>query len=107
LTKVAQGGDIGITALGATQNQQTLRTFYDNFGGGWYWHDFGSGIATTTIENTPIGTLVVDMFDGGTKKLVWRGTASDTLSHKPEKNEKKLQKMVSKMFEHFPPASKG
>ncbi|MGH2479552.1 MAG: DUF4136 domain-containing protein, partial [Ktedonobacteraceae bacterium] len=58
--------------------------------------------ATTYVENYKVGTLVVDMFDTNTKKLIWRGSASDTLSGKPEKDEKRLEKAVSKMFEHFP-----
>jgi hypothetical protein len=45
------------------------------------------------------------MFDTRTKKLVWRGSSSDVLADKPEKDMKKLQKAVEKMFEHFPPAS--
>jgi hypothetical protein len=50
-----------------------------------------------------VGTLVVDMFDSATKKLIWRGSVSDILSNKPNKNEKELEIDVHKMFEHFPP----
>ena len=50
---------------------------------------------------------MVDIFDSGTKKLIWRGFGSDTLSDKPEKNEKKLEHRVGEMFDHFPPKSKG
>jgi hypothetical protein len=50
-----------------------------------------------------MGTLVVDLFDTNTKKLIWRGSARDTLTGKPDKDEKRLEKVVSKMFEHFPP----
>ena len=107
LTKVPSGGDLGVAAFSSTREQPTLTTFYDSFGGGWFWHGFGDGIATTTVENTPIGTLVVDMFDGHTKKLVWRGVASDALSGKPEKDEKKLEKTVEAMFKHFPPKPRG
>lgn len=106
LTKVNADGDIGVAAFGSSHDQPTLQTFYDNVGGGWYWHGFG-GIATTTIEHTPVGTLVVDLFDNHTKKLIWRGVAEDTLSGKPEKDEKKLQKAVQDMFKHFPPPSRG
>jgi hypothetical protein len=31
--------------------------------------------------------------------------ANDTLSDKPDKNEKKLEKAVEDMFKHFPPSS--
>jgi hypothetical protein len=35
--------------------------------------------------------------------LIWRGSSSETLSEKPEKNEKKLEKAVEDMFKKFPP----
>ena len=104
--EVPSGGDTGIAAFGSTKNQPTIQTFYDNLGGGWFWGGM-DGMATTTVENTPVGTLVVDIFDGPSKKLVWRGIATDTLSGDPEKNEKKLQHTVADMFKHFPPKPKG
>jgi hypothetical protein len=54
-----------------------------------------------------VGTLVVDIFDSQTKKLIWRGNASETLSGDPEKNEKKLDHEVSDMFKYFPPKAGG
>jgi hypothetical protein len=57
---VPSGGDASVSAFGATKNKQTLDTFYDGFGGGWRWRGFGDmGMSTTTVENTPEGTLVV------------------------------------------------
>jgi hypothetical protein len=67
----------------------------------------GDGIATTTVEMTPIGTLVVDLFDTPTKRLIWGGVDRDVLSDKPEKKKKKLTKAVQEMFEHFPPKPEG
>jgi hypothetical protein len=100
------GGDAGVAAFGSTQNQQTLQTFYDNMGGGWFWGGF-DGTATTTVQNTPVGSLVVDIFDSHSKRLIWRGESTNTLSGNPEKNEKKLHDDVEDMFRHFPPKSKG
>src|ERR1700731_1761934 len=105
LTPVASGGDIAIVAIEMTKNQQTLNTFYDGFGGGWRWGG-GFGNATTTVDNYKVGTLVVDLFDANTKKLIWRGSSSDTLSDKSDKNIKNLDKGVEKMFDHFPPSPK-
>jgi len=111
LTPVESGGDIAIVAIEMTKNQQTLNTFYDGFGGGWGWRRGGGfggfGDATTTTDTYKVGTLVVDMFDAHTKKLVWRGSASDTLSDKSDKNIKNLDKGVQKMFDHFPPGQKN
>jgi hypothetical protein len=103
---VESGGDIAMLAMDVTKDHQTLNTFYDDFGGsGWGWRGWGGvgfGDSTTTTETYRVGTLVVDLFDAKTKQLVWRGSASDTLSDKSGKNIKALDKSVEKLFEHFP-----
>jgi Domain of unknown function (DUF4136) len=109
-TQVESGGQVAIVAIEMTKNQQTLNTFYDGFGGGWGWRRFGGGMggfgdATTTTENYRVGTLVIDLFDAHSKNLIWRGSASDTLSDKSEKNIKNLDKGVQKLFDHFPPGA--
>jgi hypothetical protein len=104
-TLVPSGGDVEVFAIETTQNQQTLDTFYNGFAGGRRW-GFGGGFgdATTTVETYRVGTLVVDLFDSTTEKLIWRSSSSDTLSDKADKNTKNLDKGVNKMFQHFPPA---
>ena len=104
-TLVESNGNVSIMAMEMTQSHQTLNTYYDSFGGGWGWRrGFGGlGDATTTEETYQVGTLVVDLYDSNTKKLIWRGSASDTLSNKSDKNIKNLDKGVEKMFDRFPP----
>jgi hypothetical protein len=99
-TQVPEGGDVSIVAVGTTHERQSLETFYT--GMGWRWHGFGDAI--TEVHPYKVGTLIVDMFDTSTKKLIWRGSANDVLSSKPDKNIKELEKDVHKMFEHFPPS---
>ena len=104
-TRVDSGGEVSIIAIEMTRNQRTLNTFYDGFGRGWRW-GVGFGNATTTVDTYKVGTLVVDLFDANTQKLIWRGSSSDTLSDKSDKNIKTLDKDVQKMFDHFPPEAK-
>lgn len=104
---VPSGGDVSVSAFGSTREQPSMQTFYDGLGGGWGWWGFGDlGESTTTVQNTEVGTLVVDIFDSNTKKLIWRGTATNTLSDHPDKNEKKLEHNVAEMFKKFPPKVK-
>jgi opacity protein-like surface antigen len=102
-TKVQSGAGAAVAAMGSTRTEQTIDTFYNGFGGGWAWRGFGDGLATTTVHNTKVGNLLVDIFDANSKKLIWRATAEDALSEKPEKNIKKLDDAVKDMFDHFPP----
>src|SRR6266481_3695446 len=93
-TQLPTGGSICLMAIEATQDKQTLNTFYNGFGGGWRWRGGIGGDSTTYVDNYKVGTLVLDMFDSKTKKLVWRRSASDTLSDKADKNIKNLNKGV-------------
>ena len=102
----ADKADLVVLYHGAVQHQQQLNT--TSMGSGWgpYWGGgYGGGMqtATTTVQQIPVGELVVDIGDLKTKKLLWRATATDTLSDKPEKNSKKLDKALNKMFDKFPP----
>jgi hypothetical protein len=49
---VQSGGDVAIVAIETTQNQQTLGTFYNGFGGGWGWRRGGGfgGFGDATTE---------------------------------------------------------
>jgi hypothetical protein len=111
LQPVSSGGDLAVTAIGGVTSQTEYHTFYDNLGGGFGWHHWGwwggnawgPGEATTTAEQIPIGTLMVDLYDTNTHELVFRGTARGEVSNKPDKNVSKVDKAIDKMFKDFPP----
>jgi hypothetical protein len=62
----------------------------------------GTGTATTTVHEYLVGTLVLDIFDGKSKNLIWRGIAQDELSDKADKNAKKRAKAMEKLFKASP-----
>jgi hypothetical protein len=84
----------------------SLNTYYSGWGPGWYPYWGGPTTVTTTVDRQKKGTLIVDLWAPGSKKLLWRGIAEDTISDKPEKNAKKIQKAAAKMFKEFPPSKK-
>jgi Domain of unknown function (DUF4136) len=90
--------DLVVLYHASTSTQTQINTMGTG-GWGWTW----GGTSTTTVNEIPTGQLSVDIGDAKTKKLLWLGSASDTLSDKPEKNEQKIQKALDKMFKKFPP----
>jgi hypothetical protein len=107
----ADKADAIVVLHGATEKQKSLNTFYSGGGYGGYgyrgWGGMGGmGTATTTTSEYLVGTLVVDIFNAKSKALLFRGTASDEISDKPDKNIKKMDKASNKMFKDFPPGSK-
>jgi hypothetical protein len=105
--RVESGGDVSFAAVGHVTERETIETFYCGFPG-WGWRRWaGMGTATTAVVPNQVGNLTPDRFQGASKKLIWRGMASEVISSKPDKNDKKLNEAVEKMSKHFPPPSKG
>jgi hypothetical protein len=107
LRRVESGGDllIGYQA-GISQEKQ-----FDSLGSGWGpggwagWSNWGATrVTTSTID---VGKLVIGLFDPSTKQLVWRGSASKTLSisKDPDKNYRTLEKAMAKLFKNYPPGA--
>jgi len=105
--------DVSVAAIGYVKSRQEYNTFYSGmgpgwgWGGRWGWGGWGGSPAITTVNNIPVGTLSIDLYETQNKSLVWRGTSKQELSDDPEKNADKLKKAVHKIFDKFPPKSKG
>ena len=96
--------DVFVTCNGTTKDEMVVHS--DSFGYGYgrgFRRGGGLGMGTTTSRSNTYtkGTLVLDIWDAQTKNLVFRGTSTDTLSDKPEKNEKKVNKGMEKIFKEF------
>ena len=101
--------DILITAVDVANSAQ-YRSFYSQLTGytwkaDWENGNFSNGLASPS--RIPAHTLVIDMYDPATHKLVWRGTASQAPESKERKTEDDIDKAVNIMFTRFPPKSGG
>jgi hypothetical protein len=79
-------------------NQETQ---WDAFGS----RAFGMGTGSWTSSTISVGTLVLDMYDPGTKQLVWTGSATKTIDtgSNHEKHMKNLDKAMAKLLKNYPP----
>ena len=111
LREVESNPDVYVTYHATKKDNTEYQT--DSFGygmggRGWRWGGMGMGgmgTSTTRAVTYQKGTLVVDLWDAKTKKMVWRGTSTSTLSDKPDKNSKKIHKAMEKLFAKYPPAN--
>jgi hypothetical protein len=106
--KAADGTPHMIVVTHVSTDQQVVMdaTTMGGYGYGRPYWGTGWGTTSVNVRTIPVGTLVVDMLDGTTKNLIWRGVASDTVSPDPKQIEKKINQVVAKMFKKFPPAAK-
>lgn len=118
LTKADGDADVNVTYHSSTTEDVAIDTtsWGYGYGPGWAWghggyggYGYGGGPvnSTTTVRKYKRGTLVIDIWDARTKELVWRGTASDSVSDDPQKNDKNVQKALQKLFKLYPPEKKN
>lgn len=72
--------------------------YYGRYYGGYGYGGVGISGSTSTVSTYDVGSLVVDVWDAETDKLIWRGTAEATVPQKPQKVEKLIDKALDKMF---------
>ena len=70
---------------------------YGGYGMGWGGWGGGMTTSTTTVSTYTSGTLIIDAYEPGEKKMVWRGTGTVTLKSKPEKVAKQIDNILAKM----------
>jgi hypothetical protein len=96
LTMVSGPADLNVRyTFGAAR-----KTEVDSYPAGWR----GLGTRVVRVRYTE-GTLVIDLRDPATRALVWRGIANEDKSN-AGKIEAKLDDMVGKSLEKYPPKPK-
>jgi len=118
LIEVESDPDIYVTYHGDSKEELSVNTTsmgvgypsawgYGRYGGygGYYGSHYGGvygGTASTTVTSYQIGTLVIDVWDAHTEKLIWRGMAAEiVLTENPNKMAKKIDKALKKMIDKW------
>lgn len=111
LTYVKSGGDLVVTLFFVVENKtsvsydtQHLGGYYGGYygyGPGWGW---GPTHSTTSVHeyNYKVGTLVADVFDKKTEKLIWEGIGEGTIDENPQTRDTKIPKAVAQIMDKYP-----
>lgn len=120
-------GDVIITAIEANNPQQYVAFYRGLAPLDWHrsWGGGGFSDGVTALRQIHGGTLIVDIYDGATGKLVWRGIAAggesaavgdrpgqgkmgfDPTTPKEKTNQDNIDREVKTMFADYPPKSGG
>jgi len=108
MSPVGQGGDVTITAVFATQDRQEYSAFYSGVSDVSWQRGWGSGgfmDNAATIQDVPLNTLVIDMYDTQSHKLLWRGMVSEpvVVTGSEDKKNNEIDKEVTLLISKFPP----
>ncbi|MEO9870627.1 DUF4136 domain-containing protein [Ekhidna sp.] len=69
--------------------------YYNFWGSGW-------GYTTVHVRDYDEGTLIVDLVDTKTKRLVWHGVATGTPEKFKKKTEERINEVIERMFDEYP-----
>jgi hypothetical protein len=110
---MSEGGknsDVTVTAVDATQDKTEFGTFYDSLGSDYTWQrPWGSAgfmDSQATLSDIPVNTLIIDMYDTKTHKLLWRGTVTESLAGSTDKKDNTIDKAVTELIGKYPPKYK-
>jgi hypothetical protein len=94
MVQESQNPDLILTASGGERVQTSWNA--------WGMRGIGGGFGGITPEQNVEGTMIVSLYDQKQQALVWRGMAQDTLDKNGNKNQKKVEKAIQKMFKQWP-----
>lgn len=89
-----------------TKTNENINIYQNNmmgWGYGWGWHPWYWGSGFNTVNRTSDGTLYIDLIDAEDKELVWQGMGTAALAEKVDKKQKRINEIVSKILEKYPP----
>jgi len=112
---IDRDGDI-IVSLYIVVDRKTVTAAYTNhyggggpygyyggygYGAGWGW---GMGYSSTNYQEYDylVGTLVCDVFDSSTKKLIWQGVVSGEIDDNPKTRERNTPRVIKELMKRYP-----
>jgi hypothetical protein len=98
-----------VTAVEAKNPRQYVAFYRGISNLDWHrsWGGGGFSNSASSLNQIHGGTLIVDIYDGASGKLIWRGTAAEGIARNEKTNEDNVDKSVAALFAKFPPKSGG
>jgi len=102
---------VNTSAIVKNGTEVSANTNYYGYGGvgrPYYW-DAGMSSSSTTYDVTHYkeGSLIIDMVDASTKKLVWQGVGNSRIDESTKDADSRIAGAVNKILEEFPPGPSG
>jgi hypothetical protein len=109
MTEVSSGADVTVTAVEATQDKAEFISFYDGLSAFKWQGVAGAGgflDAGTTVQDVPLDTVILDMYDTKTHQLLWRGAITEPVAKSQDKNDRTIDHAITVLLSKYPPKYK-
>lgn len=89
-----------------TKTNENINIYQNNYGWGygWGWSPWYWGNGYNTVSRTSEGTLYIDLIDADKKELVWQGMGTAALAHEVDRKQERINEIVAKIMEEYPPS---
>jgi len=98
--------DLIINPVAVLKDKKTISFDADNYRVGGIYRPYGvwgsPTHATIRANDYKEGSLLIDVLDAKSKKLIWTGVVSADITGQPKDSEKVIKKAISKMMKDFP-----
>jgi hypothetical protein len=103
LAKADEGADLAVTFQISIQHK--IKQSKATVGVGYSWGPAHVGVSGSPSKSYDEGTLILDLVDAKTKILIWRGTATGTVSkdYSPEERQERIRTAVYHLLSDYPP----
>ncbi len=90
-----------------TKTKENINIYQHNYGYGygWGWNPWYWGAGANTVNTTSEGTLYIDLIDANQKELVWQGMGTAALAKEVNKKQERINEIVQKILEKYPPGT--
>lgn len=111
--ETGSNADLIINAVTILKDKQSVSstTNYYGYGGMYrpysYWGG-GMGTGTTSVStyNYKDGSMIIDVVDNKTQKMIWQGTGNAEIDKAPKDPDAAIKAAVTKILANFPPDTK-
>ena len=104
--------DLIVHTAAIFKDKQAVSSHTSSYGYGGYYRPYGWGGAmgvssytTYDVQNYKDGSLIIDIVDAKTEKLVWEGVGNKEIDSPAKDPEKAINEAVATIMASFPPGS--
>lgn len=104
-----ENADMLVNITSIMKNQKELVANSYGYGGGYRPYAWGGGNMSTTVnvQNYVAGSLIIEVANGSTSKLLWEGIGNQDIDSPSSNPEKAITAAVQKIMASFPPGMAG
>lgn len=103
----SENPDLLVNITSIMKNQQEIVANSYGYGGGYRPYAWGGGNMSTTVnvQNYTAGSLIVEVANASTKKLLWEGIGNQDIDQPSSNPEQAINTAVQKIMASFPPGA--